>query len=359
MRTITKVLLGLAALVLLLLLLVYLFQAQLGLWLASRFAAQNAGRDITASLPDGLHVGLCGSGSPMPDPTRAGPCSVVIAGRHVFIVDIGDGAARNLPRMGVPTGKVEALFLTHFHSDHIDGTGNLFLQRWAGSTAKTPLPVYGPTGVEQVVAGFNQAYALDDGYRVAHHSAAIMPPGGAGGVARPFAPPPGGSAVVYAADGLTVTAFNVNHAPATPAVGYRFDYKGRSAVLSGDTAPSTQLVQTARGADLLVHEALQPKLVDALTEALAARQIDALAQITRDIHNYHTTPEQAADAAKAAGVRYLLLNHIVPPVPVTFMDAAFLGDARSRFPGPVKIGKDGMLISMPAGSTDVTLKSLF
>lgn len=359
MRTVTKAMLGLAALVLLALLLVYLFQAQLGVWFASRIAAQNVGRDITTTLPDGLHVGLCGSGSPLPDPTRAGPCSVVVAGRHVFIVDIGDGAARNLPRMGVPAGRVEALFLTHFHSDHIDGMGNLFLQRWSGATAKSPLPVYGPTGVEQVVAGFNAAYALDDGYRTAHHTAAIMPPGGAGGAARPFAPPPGGSAVVYAADGLTVTAFNVNHAPATPSVGYRFDYKGRSAVLSGDTAPSTQLVQTARGTDLLVHEALQPRLVRVLTEALVAKHIDTVAQITRDILNYHTTPEQAAEEAKAAGVRYLLLNHVVPPVPIAFMDAAFLGDARAHFSGPVTIGKDGMLISMPAGSTDVTLKSLF
>ncbi len=338
---------------------VALFQSQLGLALYQRGVADRGGRDATAGLPDGIHVAVCGSGSPLPDPTRAGPCTVVIAGRHMFVVDAGEGGARTITRMGIRPGRIEGVFLTHFHSDHIDGLGPLMLLRWTGSAATVPLPVHGPPGVEQVVAGFNAAYALDNGYRTAHHGAQIVPPSGAGATAQPFALPGATGAVVVETDGIRVTAFPVNHAPVTPAVGYRFDYKGRSVVLSGDTAQSPTLIAAANGADLLVHEALQPRLVRVLTDRLAATGQANTAQITRDILGYHSTPEQAADAARQAGVRYLLLNHIVPPMPFAFVYPAFLGDARRHFDGPITVGEDGMLLSLPAGSTAITLQKLF
>ena len=336
---------------------VKVFQPQISTMLLTRVANDRAGRDATFGLPDGLHVILCGSGSPFPDPTRAGPCTMVIAGAHIYVVDAGEGGARNLTLMGLPTGRIERLFLTHFHSDHIDGLGPLLLLRWSGTPNTSPLPVAGPQGVERVVAGFNTAYALDNGYRTAHHGPAIMPPGGAGGVAMPFvmADAP---LVVLDTDGVRITAFPVNHGPVAPAVGYRFDYKDRSVVISGDTAPSTSVVAAARGADLLVHEALQPNLVRRLTDALAAKGIANTAQITRDILNYHTTPEQAADAATAAGVKQLLLNHIVPPMPFKFAYPAFLGDAPRHFNGPITVGEDGMIFTLPAGSSAITKRNL-
>jgi ribonuclease Z len=278
---------------------------------------------------------------------------MVIAGRHIYVVDAGEGGARNLTLMGLPTGRIERLFLTHFHSDHIDGIGPMLLLRWSGKPNTSPLPVAGPTGVERVVAGFNAAYALDNGYRTAHHGPAIMPPGGAGGVAIPFTIA-GAPLVVLDADGVRVTAFPVNHGPVSPAVGYRFDYKGRSVVISGDTAPSASVVAAAKDTDLLVHEALQPNLVRRLTDALVAKHVENLAQVTRDILNYHTTPEQAADAATAAGVKQLLLNHIVPPMPFKFAYPAFLGDAPQHFSGPITVGEDGMIFTLPAGSNEIT-----
>jgi ribonuclease Z len=326
-----------------------LFQAEIGTALLARIAGDRAGRDATAGLPDGLHVVLCGSGSPLPDPTRAGPCTMVIAGNRLFVVDAGEGGARNLTLMGLPTGRIERLFLTHFHSDHIDGMGPLLLLRWSGKPNRTPLPISGPAGVERVVAGFNLAYAQDNGYRTAHHGPALMPPAGAGAVPTPFAIA-GAPVVVLNDRGLKVTAFPVDHDPVEPAVGYRFDYKGRSVVISGDTAPSSSLNTAARGTDLLVHEALQPRLVARLTEALAARGISNTAQITRDILNYHSSPEQAADAARAAGAKQLLLTHIVPPLPLRFAYPAFLGKAADHFDGPITIGEDGMIFSLPAGS---------
>ena len=330
-----------------------LFQPQIATAIFARIVDNRAGRDATIGLPDGLHVVLCGTGSPLPDPTRAGPCTLIIAGKRLFVVDAGEGGARNLSLMGMPTGRIEALFLTHFHSDHIDGMGPLLLMRWSGKPNRAPLPVHGPPGVERVVAGFNQAYALDNGYRTAHHGPQIMPPGGAGAIALPFAI--GAAPVVIVDDGgVRITAFAVDHGPVKPAVGYRFDYKGRSVVLSGDTAPSPALVAVARGADLLIHEALQPKLVALLTTALAAKGIANTAQITRDIQNYHTSPEQAADAARAAGVKQLLLTHLVPQMPYRFAYPAFLGDAAQHFSGPITLGEDGMILTLPAGSSTIT-----
>ena len=117
---------------------------------------------------------------------RSGPCTAVVAGRRLFIFDSGSGASRNLARMRLNAGQIEALFLTHYHSDHIDGLGELMLQRWIQRTAQQPLPVYGPAGLEPVLQGFMGAYTLDKGYRTAHHGAAVAPPEGFGGTARPF-----------------------------------------------------------------------------------------------------------------------------------------------------------------------------
>ncbi len=356
MRTRSKVLIALVVVLLVAGLVVRSRQAAIGESLFDRAVDARVGRDATAGLPDGLHIALCGTGSPLPNPARAGPCNVVIAGRHVFVVDAGEGSGRNINVMGLPLGRIEGVFLTHFHSDHIDGMGPLMMMRWTAGTNTAPLPIHGPPGVDRVVAGFNAAYAIDDTYRTGHHGPKIAPPSGAGGIALPFAlpgPGMGDCVVLLEEDGLKVTAFRVDHGPVKPAVGYRFDYKGRSLVLSGDTAKSPTVIAAAQGADLLVHEALQPRLVGAMSRSLAAKGSANLAQIMRDIVNYHTTPEQAAEVAKAAGVKELVLSHIVPAIPNSFFYPAFLGDAASRFGGPIVVGEDGMMFSLPAGSSEI------
>lgn len=335
------------------------FPAALGRSLAGAAIGARAGVDATRELPDGLHVALCGAGSPLPDPTRAGPCSVVIAGHRMFMVDAGEGGARNMVLMRIPNGRVEAVFLTHLHSDHIDGLPPAMLLRWTGANATSPVPIYGPTGTAGVVAGFNAAYATDHGFRTAHHGAAIAPPRGAGGIGRDFAlPPPGdGSPVrVWEGDGVTVTAFRVDHGPVEPAVGYRFTYKGRSVVFSGDTSATPAIVRNARGADLLIHEGLQPRLVGLMTTTLERRQAHGLAKITRDILDYHATPEEVAAEAQAAGVRNLVFSHTIPQLPSPLMYPAFLGDARSRFDGTIIVGEDGMVFSLPAAGGTMALR---
>ncbi|MDB5466530.1 MAG: beta-lactamase domain protein [Phenylobacterium sp.] len=307
-----------------------------------------------ADLPDGLNVGLCGSGAPMPDPTRAGPCVAIVAGRHLFIVDSGSGSTRNLSLMSLPPAQVEAVFLTHFHSDHIGDLGELMLQRWGVGAATQPLPVYGPTGVDQVVGGFEAAYGLDRGYRIAHHGPKVVPPAGFGGAAHAFtATPDAPDVLVLQAPDLKVWAFPVNHRPVEPAVGYRFEYKGRVVVVSGDTAPSPRVERAARGADVLVHEALSARLVGMQRQAALAAGRSNVAAIMHDIVGYHSTPEQAADAADRAGVRYLLLDHIVPAVPFAALEGPFLGDARRHFRGTLRLGHDGDFLSLPANSHEI------
>ena len=337
------------------------FQRPLGLLLVRRGVESGLqGQSWLDALPDGLHVGLCGSGAPLADANRAGPCVFVVAGRRVYIVDAGEGSPRKMALMGLSPARVDAILLTHFHSDHIGGLGELLLQRWAGGSHQDQTPVYGPPGVESVVSGFNAAYRLDTGYRVAHHGAEVVPPGGAGGAARTIPLVEGSDAaqVVLEQDGLTIRAFPVMHAPVSPAVGYRFDYQGRSVVVSGDTAPSPVLEQQAGGVDVLLHEGLQTSMVALVGEAMARNQRAGAAKIMADIPSYHTTPEDAARLAERAGVRHLVFYHTIPPLRFAFLNAAFLGDAPSLYRGPITVSNDGTLVSLPSGGTAVILREL-
>ncbi|HNJ48523.1 MAG TPA: MBL fold metallo-hydrolase [Novosphingobium sp.] len=322
--------------------------------LFDRALDRNVGVDQSAKLGDGLHAYVCGSGSPMPDADRAGPCIAVLAGQQAFIFDSGSGSIRKLGRIGFPMGKLRAEFLTHLHSDHIDGLGEALLQAWVAGHRAAPLPVYGPPGTDQVVAGFNQAYAIDSTYRIAHHGPKVVQPSGFGGAASIITLPEGtDSQVVYDKEGVRITAIRVNHAPISPAYGYRIDYKGRSIALSGDTVYSPSFVAAAKGADVMFHEALNKKMVAALGAKLAERGQANNAQIMSDIQNYHASPEDAARAAREAGVNTLVLYHLVPPVPARLIEPLFLGDAPREFSGTLRLGHDGMIVSLPAGGKQV------
>ena len=332
----------------------WLFRGRLAEAGMSKVYRQIMAEDPIAALPDGLHVGLCGSGSPMADPTRSGPCVAVVAGGDLFVVDSGPGSTRNLLLMNLPPPRVSDVFLTHYHSDHIGDLGELMLQRWAAGAAKAPLPIHGPPGLEPVVNGFQQAYGPDRGYRIAHHGETVAPPSGFGGTPHAFAADPNAPDVlVLEKPGLKVWAFPASHHPVEGAVGYRFEYKGRSVVISGDTGPSERLVRAAKGADLLLHEGLAPNLVaDQRAAALAAGR-ENYARIFHDILSYHTPPEVAAREAKDAGVKALMFYHVIPPLPVKALEGPFLGRSRAIFDGPLKVGHDGDFASLPAGGSDI------
>lgn len=328
---------------------VLLFRAELATRVMAAGALRAMSTDAVGQLADGLHLAVCGAGAPLAAQDRSGPCLAVIAGRRVFVVDAGTGGARNLQLMGLPVNRIEAVFLTHFHSDHIDGLGELAMLRWTGGSHHEPLPVFGPQGVETVAAGFNQAYSLDAGYRTAHHGPDVAPPAGTGVVARPFdAPGPGHDRVLLDGDGLRVSTFAVNHAPVAPAVGYLFQYGGRSLLISGDTTASDEVVRAARGVDLLVHEALAPHLVAILNRAADTAGRLNLARITADILDYHASPAEAAEVASRSGARHLLLYHIVPPLALPGLEKAFLQGVSQAYDGPVTLSRDGTFVTLPS-----------
>jgi ribonuclease Z len=354
-----RFLLGVGALILIGTAAVYAFRVPLTLRGFDRVMSQTLGTNRLDGFPEGLHVALCGAGSPLPDPDRSGPCVAVIAGDRIFLVDTGAGSPRTLARMRLPLGSIEAVFLTHFHSDHIDGLGEMMMQRWVNGTHTTPLPIYGPTGVERVVAGFNAAYSQDSAYRTAHHGEATVPRSGAGGAALPFeAPELGEARVVLESQGLRVTAFRVNHDPIDPAIGYRFDYAGRSIVVSGDTIKSANLQQFAAGADVLVHEALSQRLVGRMQRAAQSAGRANLAKILLDIQNYHVTPTEVAEIARDAAVGHLLYYHMVPPLRFAPLADVFLEGVEQIYDGPVTVGTDGTFLMLPAGSDAIETGSL-
>lgn len=326
-------------------------------WIGERMfdtaVERQAGVDRSAELPDGLHAYVCGSGSPLPDAERAGPCIAVLAGRQGFIFDVGSGSMRKLGSMGFPMDRLEATFLTHLHSDHIDGLGEMMLQAWMIGGRNTPLPILGPEGTEQVVEGFVQAYDIDRGYRIAHHGPEVARPGGFGAAARIIE---GGAALEFGE--VTIHALAVDHAPVDRALAFRVEYKGRSIVISGDTKFSEALARFSERADVLFHEALNPQMVGKIGDVLAARGNTDGARIAADIPDYHTSPEDAARVARAADVEALILYHLVPAPPVSLVERAFLGNAPGIFDGTLELAEDGMLVSLPAASQEIDFDQL-
>jgi ribonuclease Z len=314
----------------------------------------NMAADPIGELPDGLHVTLCGAGGPLPDPIRSGPCLAIVAGRSLYLVDAGSGAARNLAKVGYQPAQVEGVFLTHFHSDHIDGLGELGMLRWVGASHRRPLPLYGAEGLDEIAEGFNQAYQFDAAYRTAHHGSKTVPASGAGFSAHAVPEPvEGAETVVFEQDGLRVTMFKVEHPPIVPAVGYRFEYGGRTVVVSGDTKKSDNLAFFAEGVDLLVHEALSPELMGVIEAAAETTDNAARAKLAADVLDYHASPVEAAEIAESAGVGHLLFYHVVPPMPLPGLSSIFMDGVHEAYGGPVTLGRDGTSISLPTGSDEI------
>lgn len=331
----------------------------LALGLALAAAAPFAAAQAPAA--DGLKITLCGTSGPLPVRDRAKPCVAVQAGGSLYLVDIGPEATENLQTWRMPLASAKAVFITHLHSDHIGDLGEFNMQSWvAGRPA--PLAVVGPPGVEKLAAGFNQAYEIDHGFRNAHHEHGdIKLPIAAGLlVAKPLKPPGTLDAAkpqtmsAWSENGLTVTAIVVAHDPATPAYAYRFDYKGRSVVVSGDTRKWPPLSEASKGADVLIHEAQNSDMTKQMSAGLKMQGNARMSSIMADTLSYHTTPVEAAEIAKAAGVKALVLSHLTQAglpfyTPETFtkgMDA--VGFANWR------LATDGLTIDLPAGSDQLT-----
>ncbi len=295
---------------------------------------------------DGLRVFMCGTAAPLPAPGRAEACIAITAGKSLYLADAGEGSADIAQLSGLPTRNLRSILVTHLHSDHIAGINSFNLGSWVQGREE-PLKVLGPAGIDRVVAGINETFAIDRSYRVAHHGEDFLPP--SLGVMHAEVITPG---VVLETDGLRVTAFAVDHGPIKPAYGYRFDYRGRSVVVSGDTISTASLAAAAKDADLLLHDALSLPII-AATEA-AARQAGRMrpATILRDIQNYHAHAADLAPLAEEAGVRMLAIYHYVPWPRNTLMEQIF----RRDLPSDTVFTTEGMVFELPAGETAIHIR---
>lgn len=322
---------------------------------AAKRAATGAHREWLSD--DALHVFLCGTGSPIPDPDSAGACTAIVAGGKVWVVDVGPGSQEVAQLAGVPTQDLGGVFLTHFHSDHIGELGEWAMQSWVAGRS-SPYHVYGPVGVEQVMSGFHRAYRLDDEYRIAHHGLDNLPRSATEWIAHEVPYSEGDANVILDRDGLVVKVFAVDHRPVEPAVGYRFEYKGRSVVISGDTDQSANLERNAAGADLLIHEVLLKDVIAAVSDAIGETGQPRLQKLSRDILDYHTSPSEAVETARAAGVKQLVFSHLVPRVPGPLRSWLFMRniDAGDRL--DVMLGEDGLYFRLPAESDAIERESI-
>ena len=323
--------------------------------IVGRIARQRLARDTSGLLaPDALRVLLCGTASPIPSANRAEACTAVFAGGRLWIVDTGPGSWRTLALRRIRGESIGAIFYTHLHSDHIGELGEFNLQTWAAGRPG-PLRVYGPEGVAELVHGFTEAYAADTRFRTAHHGAEMLPPERAVMTAIPVVAEGDATTRVLDEGGVVITAFAVAHDPVKPALGYRFEYGGRSVVISGDTAPTPNLVAHARGADVLVHEAQANGLVHVMEGAARAAGETRVAKILADIPSYHTDPADAAREAVEAGVRLLVLTHLTPPPDNPVLKRIFRRDVKEVPPKGLVLGEDGTLVVLPTGSDAVTV----
>ncbi len=307
---------------------------------------------------DALRLLVCGSSSPFPSEDRARPCLAVIAGGKFYVVDTGPGSWNRLALLRIPAERIGGVLYTHFHSDHIGDLGEFNMQTWVAGR-EGPLPVYGPDGVERVVAGYQEAYALDTGYRIAHHGAEMLSLERSRMQAHTLTlDAEGGLRPAFSEGELKVSVFPVTHTPIAPAVGYRFDYKGRSLVISGDTIKDAHLIAAARGADLLAHEAQNQQIVAQLRAAARDLGRPRLEKIFGDIPSYHTSPVEAAQAANEAGVATLLLYHLTPPPPNPVAESAFLRGVAAVRPQGVVLARDGLLIELPLAGGAAVMRQL-
>lgn len=300
---------------------------------------------------DALRVVLCGSAAPMPIKDRAAACVMVIADGKFYMVDTGNRSTNNLGLWQIPAARVGGVFLTHYHSDHMGDLGEFNMMTWAQGR-KAPLNVYGPKGLQQVVEGFRLAYSLDSSYRTAHHGEDYLNPEIGKMIANEITLE-AESTVAFEQGELKVTMFNVNHAPIHPAVGYRFDYKGRSVVISGDTTKVTNTVKHSKDADILFHEGLSQEMVKKMELGAGRVGNKQVEKIMFDIQDYHTYPVQAAQVANEANVKELVLYHLVPAPPNKVAEWIFMRGVEDVREEGVTLGYDGLTYTLPIGNDEI------
>ena len=273
----------------------------LTLWLVLILVTALTGlaQEKTESLSRRTQVVVLGTGTPLADPERSGPAVAVVANGAAYLVDCGPGVVRRAAAAekngikALAVDKLRIVFITHLHSDHTLGYPDLIFSPWVLERAE-PLEAYGPRGLKSMTSHIEKAWAEDirlrlhgleeanaTGYKVNVHE---IQPG-----------------MVYRDENVTVTAFPVKHGTWKYAFGYRFDTKDRRIVISGDTAPTDEVVKACDGCDVLLHEVFNPK----------RKKIVESKQKQAYFKAFHTSPEELGETATRARPKLLVLYHQV------------------------------------------------
>lgn len=267
-----------------------------------------------------MDVILLGTGSPLPDPRRAGPATLVRAGGANILFDCGRGVLMRLAAVGLPAPMLTAVIITHLHSDHVTDLNDLITTHWVMSPTPAPLAIYGPIGTAALVKSTLEMLAFDVGYRLDHHADLVSGPD-----VRVTELGPGATVGVGA---CRVTAYPTDHSPVSPTLGYRVAHGAAAAAIAGDTLPCAGLDELCRGASVYVQTVIR----DDLVRLVPSKRL-------QDILDYHSTVAQAAETAQRAGVRTLLMTHYVPPM-VAGQESEWRAIASARFAGEIVLGDD-------------------
>ncbi len=332
MKTWKKLLIGLVCVILLVFSLIGVAKIN---WLSLKTPTEGAPVPINVTN-DQMKVILLGTGSPIVNGLRSRPAAAVLAGGKIFLIDCGEGTATQLYRAGIESKDVDGIFFTHFHSDHTAGFPDFYLSGWVGGSKERdkPLAVFGPAttkeNISKIIAGFE--YDINVRHEQAHHETI--------GLQINFKEM--GEGVIYDDGRLKVTVFPVEHWPVKAAVGYRFDYNGKSVVMSGDTKKSQNIVKYSQNADLLVHEAFSTFLLEQAKKKYPgrAKTIDA-------IQGYHTSTLDVAKMAKDAHVKHVVLTHLMPaPSQTWYFEKLFIKGMGQYYSGDITVGRDLMVFSL-------------
>jgi ribonuclease Z len=273
-----------------------------------------------------MQVITLGTGSPLPDPHRAGPSTLVRTSAGDLLFDCGRGVLMRAAAAASAAGAFRAVFLTHLHSDHITDLNDIVTMRWAMSFVPNPLSVFGPPGTAELVRATEAMLEPDIGYRLAHHDDLQWRPSSAVTEVE--------RGVVFEESGVRVTAAPTDHAPVRPTVGYRVDDEGHSVVIAGDTVPCAGLDELCADADVLVHTVVRRDLIEQI----------GLPRLN-DVLDYHSSVSDAAQTAARSGVRTLVLTHLVPsPPPGT--EGEWIDQAAAHFDGQVTMASDLMTLDV-------------
>ena len=309
-----------------------------------------AGVEPFLDKEDSLKVVVCGSRSPLPSPGRAEACILVEAGDDIYIFDMGNGSVNNLTQYQLPWPNVQAVLITHMHSDHMADLPDAHLQSWIQGRTE-PLKVYGPEGINLVTKGFELAYSADYQYRSDHHGQEMLPMSVAGFNEITIT---NNELIPNETPGLEILPFVVDHYPVNSAYGFKITYKGRTVVISGDTINDGSVQKYSKDADLLIHSAISIDIVERMRRVAPIPQMD---KILFDIQDYHTTIKEAGEIARDANVKHLLIYHSIPTPRNKIMEDVFFRPLDGVF-AEYTLSDDGTRVIMPVGTDEIIIDQI-